>query len=137
MKLLDTGVLIDLDRGQAEERVHKLEKEGKHAISLVTDTEMRLGVEKKYRKGSEKYRKAIDKLERLLSRFKVFKLDKSVSSHAASIISELGPGGEKVNDLHDIYIAATARKEGIPVLTPNTQHFEPVEGVEVQDWERY
>ena len=42
MKLLDTSVAIDIDRGNAGDRVTTLDDEGRHAISAVTMTELRL-----------------------------------------------------------------------------------------------
>ena len=43
MKFLDTSVVIDIDRGNAGDRVTTLDDEGRHAISVVTMTELRLG----------------------------------------------------------------------------------------------
>lgn len=37
-----------------------------------------------------------------------------------------------LNDLHDVYIAATARPEQLPVLTANVDHFERID-----DWAAY
>lgn len=42
-----------------------------------------------------------------------------------------------LNDLHDIYIATTARTEQLPVLTRNVAHFERIDGIRVIDWEAY
>jgi predicted nucleic acid-binding protein len=36
MNLLDTSVVVDIDRGGVEERVARLDDEGRHAISMVT-----------------------------------------------------------------------------------------------------
>ena len=48
MKLLDTSVLVDIDRGGVDDRVATLDDTGRHAISIVTVTELELGVEMQY-----------------------------------------------------------------------------------------
>lgn len=137
MKILDTNVLIDIDRGGIEEKIQKLEREGKHAISIVTVTELFLGLEKKYERGSPEYQEAEEKLEALVSRFKIIPLRRSVSVTAARIMAELERAGEPLHDLHDIYIAATAITEELTLLTSNTSHFERVEEASIEDWEEY
>lgn len=137
MKLLDTAVLVDIDRGNYPQRVHRLDEEGRHAISLVSVTEMRTGLEIQYESDGEEYRDAVEKLDRFLSRFDTVPLNRFIAVSAAEIIADLKAEGELVNDLHDIYIGATARTKELPVLTPNTSHFERIPGVEVRDWEEY
>lgn len=137
MKLVDTSVVVDVDRGEAGGRVRRLDDEGRHAVSTVTLTELRLGVNKQYDHGSERHREATEDLERLLSRFELVDVDRAVATTAADIISDLQQRGLPLDDLHDIYIAATARTRQLTVLTANTAHFERVEGVDVVDWEAY
>ena len=55
MKLLDTSVLVDIDRGGVDEKVHKLDDEGTHEISMVTVTELRLGVDFQYDPGTDHF----------------------------------------------------------------------------------
>ncbi len=43
MKLLDTSVVFDIDRGGIDEKVRKLDEEGRHLLSMVSVTELRLG----------------------------------------------------------------------------------------------
>ncbi|MFB6185389.1 MAG: type II toxin-antitoxin system VapC family toxin [Halobacteriaceae archaeon] len=137
MKLLDTSVIVDIDRGGVQRRVTQLDKEDKHAISVVTITELRLGVNKRYEVGSSTYDQAIEDLDRLLGRFKVLPIERSIGTEAANIISNLQTDGSMLNDLHDIYIAATARSEHLPVLTANVDHFERIDNITVIDWTEY
>ncbi|UWG48146.1 PIN domain containing protein [Halanaeroarchaeum sp. HSR-CO] len=137
MKLLDTSVVVDIDRGGVDERVAKLDAEGRHAISAVTATELRLGVEKQYADGTDGYRAAVDGLERLLARFELVPVSRPVALSAAKIIDGLRRGGNSLNDLHDVYIGATARTEQLPVLTGNVAQFSRIADVDVVDWAEY
>ena len=137
MKLCDTSVLVDIDRGGIDGKVASLDDRGRHAISSVTVTELYLGVEKQYESGTESYEAAVDGLERLLSRFERFDVSRPVSVNAARIIDDLQARGEPLDDLHDVYIAATARNEELPVLTANVGHFERIDGVRVVDWREF
>jgi tRNA(fMet)-specific endonuclease VapC len=62
MKLLDTTVVIDIDRGGSEvlNKVRKLDRTGTHAISVVTQYEFYWGIFRRYQKGSKKYREAME-----------------------------------------------------------------------------
>ncbi len=136
MKLLDTSALVEIDRGDME-RARRLDDEGKHALSQVTVTEMFLGIEYKYDRESDGYRSAREDLERLLSRFKIFQIDRTISIKAAKIIADLRRMGRPVDDLHDIYIAATAVKNDFELLTANSKHFKEVKELKIRDWKDY
>ncbi len=136
MKLCDTSVLVDIDRGGAGERVATLDDEGRHAISAVTVTELRLGVNKRY-DDAQRRRDALEDLERLLARFEIVEIDRAVATASADIIHELQHQGKPLHDLHDIYIGATALVEQLPVLTANLEHFERMSRVTAVDWTTY
>jgi tRNA(fMet)-specific endonuclease VapC len=137
MKICDTSVLVDIDRGGVAERVAKLDDEGRHAISIVTVTELQLGVNKRYDSGTPAYDRAVDDFARLLSRFDMLDVTRPIAVAAADIIADLQDGGAALNDLHDVCIAATARSEQLPVLTANVDHFDRIDGVRVVDWATY
>ncbi|WP_181684995.1 type II toxin-antitoxin system VapC family toxin [Halorhabdus salina] len=137
MKLIDTSVVVDIDRGDVGQRVEKLDVEGYHAISVVTVTELRLGVNKRYEQGTDAHREAMNALERLCDRFEIIDVTRSVGTAAADIIADFRARGEPLHDLHDVYIAATALSEQLPVLTSNVDHFERIDGIDVVDWEMY
>lgn len=137
MKLVDTSVVVDIDRGGVDRRVARLDDEGRHAISVVTLTELRLGVNKRYEVGTGAHEDALEALERLLARFEAHSVTRATAAAAADVVAELTSQGQPVDDLHDVYIAATARTEQLPVLTANVSHFERVDGVRVVDWTEY
>lgn len=60
MKIRDTFVLADIDRGGVDAKVTRLDDEGRHAISVVTVTELRLGVEFQYGRGTDRHDSARD-----------------------------------------------------------------------------
>lgn len=136
MKLCDTSVLVDIDRGGIDDSVAKLDDEGRHAISAVTVTELRLGVNKRYADESTR-QDALEDLERLFARFEIVEVDRAVATAAADIISELQERGEPLHDLHDVYIGATATVERLAVLTANVDHFDRMTDVAVVDWTAY
>jgi len=137
MKLLDTSVLVDIDRGGVDRKVQKLDDQGRHAVSMVTVTELQLGVNIQYERGTETHREAADALARLLARFETLPITRPVAVAAADIIASLRQDGRPIDDLHDVYIAATATVEQVPVLTGNVGHFERVDGIQVLDWETF
>lgn len=137
MRLLDTSVVVDIDRGGVDEKVARLDDEGRHTISAVTFTELRLGVNKQYERGTEAHTEALDALDRLCARFDIHPITRPVTVAAADIITALQRSGNALNDLHDVYIAATARTQQLPVLTANVSHFERVDDVPVVDWNAY
>lgn len=137
MKLLDTSAVADIDRGGVDEKVRALDDEGRHAISMVTLTELRLGVELQYNRDTRGYQDAIDALDRLVSRFDVLPISRSVATAAGEIIADLRADGQRLDDLHDVYIGATARTEQLPVLTANVDHFARIDGIRVIDWDEF
>lgn len=50
------------------------------------------------------------------------------------MIATLRARGDRLDDLHDDYVAATAANEDPPVLTANVGHFERIDGIRVVDW---
>lgn len=120
MKLCDRSVLVDIDRGgpDVDRRVARLDDEGRHVISTVTVIELRIGVNKRYDPG-ETRRQPMQSLDRLLARFDVAAVTRPVAIAAADIVTSLQRQGTPIHDLHDVYIAATAVVEQLPVLTAN------------------
>jgi tRNA(fMet)-specific endonuclease VapC len=104
---------------------------------MVTVTELRLGVELQYEPGTEARENAMDQLDRLLARFDIQPISRAVATSAAELIATLRERGQRLDDLHDIYIGATARTEQRPVITANVDDFERMDGVQVIDWEQF
>jgi len=62
---------------------------------------------------------------------------RDVATTAATIIGTLKANGTPLDDLHDVYIAATARSRNVPVVTGSVDHFERIENLQVIDWETF
>jgi tRNA(fMet)-specific endonuclease VapC len=137
MKLLDTSVVVDIDRGGIEEKVQKLDEQGRHLLSMVSVTELRLGVELQYEQGTDAYETAMDELDRLLARFDMQPISRPIATNAAELTATLRAQGERLDDLHDIYIGATARTRQLPVVTANVDDFERMDGVQAIDWAEF
>jgi tRNA(fMet)-specific endonuclease VapC len=137
MKLLDTSVVADIDRGGVDERVQTLDDQGRHAISMVTVTELHLGVDLQYDHGTDAHQQAVDNLDRLIARFDVHPISRAVATTAAESIATLKEAGEPLHDLHDVYIGATAKTQQLPLVTGNVDHFERIDGLTVLDWEEF
>ena len=135
MKLCDTTVLVDIDRGGVADRVARLDDEGRHAISTVSVTELRHGVNSRY--GDSGRDDALEQLDRLLARFDIRPVTRAIATAAADIITQLKRAGLPLHDLHDVYVGATATVEQLPVLTANVDHFDRMDGVSVVDWQTY
>lgn len=88
MKLLDTSVLVDIDRGGVDEKVSRLDDQGPHAVIMITVTEFRLGVNLQHDRGSGAYREATEALGRLLSRVDLHPVTRPVATAAADSIAE-------------------------------------------------
>lgn len=137
MNVLDTSVVVDIDRGGVGRKVRKLDEQGRHLLSMVSATELRLGVELQYNRGTDAYATAIDQLDRLLARFDIHPISRSVATTAAELIATLRARGQPLDDLHDIYVGATARTQQLPVVTANVDHFERIDGIPVIDWNQF
>ena len=135
MKLLDTTVVIDIDRWGFEvlKKAKKLDSEGTHAISAVTEYEFYWGIFRRYEKGSVKYKEAMAKAEMLFSRFYVFPVTSEIAIKAAEIGTYLISEGKEV-DIIDTYIAATAMQHRLTLVTANTAHFKDIDKLKVKNW---
>lgn len=135
MKLLDSTVIIDIDRGGSEiiNKARKLDREGTHAISAVTQYEFYWGIFRRYEKGSIKYNEAMAKAEMLFSRFYIIPVTSEIAIKAAEIGTNLVSEGREV-DLIDTYIAATAIQHRLTLVTSNIVHFEHIDSLKVKSW---
>ncbi len=135
MKLLDTTVLIDIDRGGFEvlNKARKLDEEGIHAISSVTSYEFYWGIFRRYKKDSIKYNEVVAKAEILFSRFYILPVTYEISIKAAEIGTYLLSKGKEI-DIFDTYIAATAIQHRLILKTANIAHFKDIDGLRIENW---
>jgi predicted nucleic acid-binding protein len=135
MKLLDTTVVIDIDRGGSEVlyKARKLDRTGTHALSVVTQYEFYWGIFRRYQKGSKKYEEAMDKVEMMFSRFHLLPVTPDIAIKAAEIGTYLISIGREV-DIMDTYIASTAILHRLALVTANKAHFEEIDDLKIKNW---
>ncbi len=123
MILLDSSVLIDFFRKTNKKNTffNRLASSQKRmSISSVTSYEVGIGNRKSHS----------DYWLHLCESFQVLSFDKASSEIAIAIYVDLIKQN-KVIDLADIFIAATAIANKLPLATLNTKHFERIEGLEL------
>ncbi|EKB50975.1 type II toxin-antitoxin system VapC family toxin [Cecembia lonarensis] len=121
MILLDSSVLIDLFRKKDKTKSYffnLLSEENDFAISTVTQYEIGIG-----NKVSTS-----DFWNELNDRLTILSFDQSCSIEAIEIYATL-KRKNKLIDLADLLIGATAKSHNIPLATLNKKHFQRIDGL--------
>ena len=124
-RLLDTGVLIRLERGRL---LSELEDAAEAAISVITVSELMHGA---YRAPRELRGARLALIETLLGPFEALPITSVVARVHAELWTQLVSTGRMIG-LHDAWIAATALAHGLQVVTTDARHFERVPGLDVR-----
>lgn len=123
MILLDSSILIELFRKQnkAKTLFYKLSQTSDElCISSITHYEIGIG----NRKSHSEY------WDSLCENLRILPFDKACSNSAISIYLELLKANKMI-DLADILIGATAVTYSIPIATLNVKHFDRIKGLEI------
>ncbi|MFW5946730.1 MAG: type II toxin-antitoxin system VapC family toxin [Candidatus Natronoplasma sp.] len=123
--LLDTSVLVEIDRGIEQKKMEHLISLSPHVVSSASVMEISTEF---FRSG----RKAI-KLDDFLSPLTIIPIDQKVARRAGKIAADLIEEGKRV-EINDLYIAATALLNEETVVTKNVEHFERIDDLDVVDW---
>ncbi|MFB6158036.1 MAG: PIN domain-containing protein [Candidatus Nanohalobium sp.] len=131
--ILDTSFIIDYIEGKksAKRKYDKLKaEEEKIILTPVNSYELYKGAEKYYKTGKEQ-----EKIEKALEKIPAEKVPISwvQGKETANIENRLKENGNMIETL-DIMIAALAFERDELVLTGNPDHFEKVEGIEVESY---
>ena len=118
--LLDTCIIIPFLRGDQSSLIAL--KNFDFYMSIITHAELTYGINKSNKKESElsNYNKLIDILG-----IKIINLDSNSVNKFAEVKLYLNSTGQKLEDL-DVFIAATALSENIPLATYNLKHFQRI-----------
>lgn len=127
--ILDTSILVDIDRGNNLEKIEKLDSQLPHQISAITVSEFFTGV---YMRNSKDEQGA----DRVISRANTIPVHEEIAKEAGKLVARKRKDDLGLN-INDIYIAATAIFENEPILTRDTKHFREIEEIDVIDWEQY
>ena len=125
--LVDTDLLIDLERGVGTPRVEKLLGEEPRAISVITVSELLHGA---LRATGDRRTRRRAFVEHLLAGLEAIPITAPVARVHADIWSDLAARGDLIG-AHDLWIAATALAHGLGVATGNAPHFRRVPGLRV------
>ena len=123
--LIDTDVLIDLERGDTD--IERLLAEEERAISVITVSELLHGVLRAH--GATRARRQAF-VEHLLAGLQAIPITESVARVHADLWSGLAERGEQIG-AHDLWIAATAISHGLGIATRNDSHFKRIPGLRV------
>jgi tRNA(fMet)-specific endonuclease VapC len=130
--VIDTTVLIDLERGASLEAVYAERiPSGQPRVSLISIAELQVGIESANTPQLRASRE--DFLGLVLQQFKLEAPSVQTATEAGRVMHQLQSQGQRIG-LHDSWIAATARVLGVPVVTANVAHFRRVQGLQVLEW---
>jgi tRNA(fMet)-specific endonuclease VapC len=123
MILLDSSILIELFRKKDKEKTLFYSLSQTYTdlcISSITYYEIGIGNRKSHR----------DYWDLLSENLRVIPFDKACSNSAVAIYIDLLKANKMI-DLADILIGATAVSYNIPIATLNTKHFDRIDGLEI------
>lgn len=127
----DTSFVIDVLGGDegALDLLEVLEAENRsEKVSAITALELYEGVTRSSKPDAERAR-----VLRVLDSKHVVAADLGIMQRAGTLSGELINEGERI-DREDCVVAATALREGEPVVTRNARHFERIPQVEVRTY---
>lgn len=125
--LIDTGVLIGLERGSGGETLERLAGSEDRAISVITVSELLHGV-LRARGGRRAKRRAF--VEHVLAGVQPIAITDQVARVHAEVWAQMAARGNVIG-AHDLWIAATAIAHGFGVVTGNANDFGRVPGLRV------
>lgn len=125
--LIDTDMLVNLERGVANPEVERAIGDEDRAISVITVSELLHGVHRA--SGAIRARRSAF-VEHLLAALHAIPITEPVARIHADVWAQLARRGELIG-AHDLWIAATAVAHGLTVATGNADEFRRVPGLGV------
>ena len=125
--LIDTDLLVDLERGVGAPEVDRLLGDEERAISVVTVSELLHGVHRAT--GARRARRSAF-VEHLLAGLQPIPVTERVARVHAGVWAQLAERGQVIG-AHDLWIAATAIAHGLALATGNAVEFNRVPGLRV------
>jgi tRNA(fMet)-specific endonuclease VapC len=125
--LIDTDLLVDLERGADAPQLDRLLGDEDRAISVITVSELLHGVLRAT--GARRARRRAF-VEHLLAGLQAIPITEPVARVHADIWADAARRGATIG-AHDLWIAATALSHGLGVATRNATEFKRVRGLRV------
>ena len=132
--MFDTAFLVDLvnaDAGAAR-LAKKIDEEASPSfISVITLHEYLFGIYFRYEKDKTLLKEKLDSAERDLSRFEPVPLTPEITRLSACMHAELTRSGKLIG-INDMYIAATAIRYDLTLVTRNKAHFRRIPKLNIE-----
>ncbi len=125
--LIDTDLLVDLERGVVNPEVENAIGDEDRAISVITVSELLHGV---YRAGGAQRTRRGAFVEHLINGMRAIEITEQIARVHADVWAQLAAKGQLVG-AHDLWIAATALAHGMGIATGNAVEFQRVPGLRV------
>jgi tRNA(fMet)-specific endonuclease VapC len=125
--LIDTDMLVNLERGVVTPEVENAIGDEDRAISVITVSELLHGVHRA--SGAQRTRRRAF-VEHLLGGMRAIEITDQIARVHADVWAQLAATGRLIG-AHDLWIAATAVTHGMSVATGNADEFRRVPGLRV------
>ncbi len=125
--LLDTSVIVEIDRGIDQKKMEHLLSLSPHIVSSTTVMEISTGF---FRSDRD-----MIMLDEFISPLTIVPTDQKVARKAGKIAVHLIDDCNRI-EINDLYIAATGLLREETVLTENVEHYERIDDLEVADWRK-
>jgi tRNA(fMet)-specific endonuclease VapC len=125
--LIDTDMLVDLERGVVNSEVENAIGDEDRAISVITVSELLHGVDRA--RGARRTRRRAF-VEHILSGIHAIEITEPIARVRGDIWAQLAAKGQVIG-AHDLWIAATALAAGMGVATGNASEFKRVPGLRI------
>lgn len=128
--ILDTSFLVDVLRGEAAtvEWERELAETAAPVVTSISVMELWEGIHMADPSEGER-----ERVRELLSGLTQAAFDRESAMVAGELSATLTAGGTPI-DVEDVMIAAVALDRGEPVLTGNPDHFERIQGLDVETY---
>jgi tRNA(fMet)-specific endonuclease VapC len=125
--LIDTDLLVDLERGVLNPEIENAIGDEDRAISVITVSELLHGVHRA--SGARRTRRRAF-VEHLLGGVRAIEITEQIARVHADIWAQLAAKGQLIG-AHDLWIAATAVAHGMGLATGNADEFQRVPALHV------
>lgn len=126
-QLIDTSVLIALEREVASPTLEELVRSDENAVSVISVSELLQGVHRASDQHRARRRLLVD---RMIQLFPPLPIDLEVARVHSDLWAQMSSDGSMI-DAHDLWIAATALAHDFAVITLNAKDFTRVPGLQV------
>lgn len=135
MRIFDTTYVVDLvnsDPGAVKAAEAQVAENSPSIISAITVHEYLFGVRLRYRTSPE-LKDRLASAARDLAPFDALPITKEVAEKSAELHAELTTKGRQIG-INDVYIAATALRFDLELVTRNRRHFARIPSLKVEGY---